>query len=412
MVGASASLILEGGWTDEDEPGVHTPELATTAPTPPEGPHPSELVALRSRLIRLTAALVLLFVPVAEAARIVGSGAWDTTTASVAVVFGACLCLLLQRFGRFELAAAVLLPPIGAAMLLRAASHDGIGDANFAWYASFIMVTSLLAGARVGWAAAGIGLVAAPVLALSSPMAEAPWADTLEAVSVFFVTAAVFSALEGAFTKALARRQRAEAALRRTNERYALAAEGAGYGAWEWDSSTDRFWLAPGVQAIRGLPPGEHRLDRDEFRQTLHPEDVERTFTAFQEHVGGGRAQLHVLFRLHHSDGRWIWVEGHGAAQRSDDGKDVRLFGSLRDVTARKLMEQALHRQAFYDELTGLPNRSLFLDRLQQAIRRARRDGVAAYAVLFLDLDRFKVVNDSLGHDVGDQLLAEFGRRL
>ena len=368
---------------------------------------------LRAQLVRLTAILALLFVPVAECARFAGSGSWETAAESIAVGLGAALCLLLQRFGRDESAAAVLLLPIGATMLLRASGYEGIGESGFAWYACFVMAAALLAGARMGWAAAGIGLVAAPVLALSAANdGGGSWAIILESSSVFLVTAAVFSALERAFGVALARRDSAESALRRTNERYALAAEGAGYGVWEWDSSTDQFWLAPGVQSIRGLRAEEAWLDRDEFRDTLHPEDVEATFTAFQEHLGGGRAQLHVLFRLHHSDGRWIWVEGHGAAQRGDDGHSVRLFGSLRDVTARKLMEQALHRQAFYDALTGLPNRSLFLDRLQQAMRRASREGSAAYAVLFLDLDRFKIVNDSLGHDVGDQLLTEFGRRL
>jgi diguanylate cyclase (GGDEF)-like protein/PAS domain S-box-containing protein len=373
----------------------------------------SELEELRARVVKIAAILVLAIAPITELPRLLSVGLTGRTITTLLMLVGATACLYFHRTRRIDLATAALLPPLGAIMLWEAAAGGVAGDTSFFWYGSFIMVTSLLAGARYGWAAAGIGLLGAPVVGWSSGtiLGGSPSA-LVQAGAVFLITAGIFSGLEAAFTRAMGRRKDAESSLRRTNERYALAAEGAGYGAWEWDSAEDLFWLAPGVQAIRGLPAVETSLDREAFKHILHPEDVDRTFTAFQEHLGGGRTQLHVLFRVHHADGRWIWVEGHGASQRSEDRRSVRLFGSLRDVTARKLMEQALHRQAFYDELTGLPNRSLFLDRLHQTIRRARRKGVASYAVLFLDLDRFKIVNDSLGHDVGDLLLAEFGRRL
>ena len=113
-----------------------------------------------------------------------------------------------------------------------------------------------------------------------------------------------------------------------------------------------------------------------------------------------------------HSNGDWRWVLIRGLAIRDARGKAYRVAGSLTDVTDRKLAEEELVRRALFDPLTGLSNRSLLEMRLRQVMARARREPDLRFAVLFLDLDRFKVVNDSLGHVVGDMLLIEFGRRL
>src|SRR6185369_5502544 len=116
--------------------------------------------------------------------------------------------------------------------------------------------------------------------------------------------------------------------------------------------------------------------------------------------------------RVRHKDGEYRWVLARGLAVRGEQGDVYRIAGSLTDVTQRKRVEEQLVRDAFQDALTGLPNRALFIDRLALTFGRAKRRPEDLFAVLFLDLDRFKVVNDGLGHLVGDQLLVAIARRL
>jgi diguanylate cyclase (GGDEF)-like protein len=133
---------------------------------------------------------------------------------------------------------------------------------------------------------------------------------------------------------------------------------------------------------------------------------------AVEAHLAGRTSHLECEYRLLHQDGSYRWMLTHGLAVRDEAGAAVRLAGSQADMTARKEAEEHLVHDALHDSLTGLPNRALFMDRLASTLTRAKRRADYPFAVLFLDLDRFKLVNDSLGHQAGDQLLVEIGRRL
>src|SRR5207247_1095850 len=115
--------------------------------------------------------------------------------------------------------------------------------------------------------------------------------------------------------------------------------------------------------------------------------------------------------RYYHADGHLLWINLNVSAVRGKDGELLYLISQMQDITERKAAEERLAHQASHDSLTGLPNRILFNDRLALAISRLRRQP-AALAVMFLDLDRFKQVNDSMGHDAGDKLLVQAANRL
>jgi diguanylate cyclase (GGDEF)-like protein len=128
--------------------------------------------------------------------------------------------------------------------------------------------------------------------------------------------------------------------------------------------------------------------------------------------VHHGDQHFEIEYRIKHKDGTYRWMLCRGLAVKDDKGKAYRMAGSQTDITARKTAEEQLLHDAFHDALTGLPNRALFRDRLQNAINRSRRMKDYLYAVMFFDVDRFKVINDSLGHAIGDALLVEISKRM
>jgi diguanylate cyclase (GGDEF)-like protein/PAS domain S-box-containing protein len=201
-------------------------------------------------------------------------------------------------------------------------------------------------------------------------------------------------------------------ALRRSEERYALAVRGANDGLWDWDLTANRIYYAPRWKSILGYDDGQIGDNILEWFNRVHPLDVERVKAEVLEHLAGKTSHLETEHRMLHHDGEYRWVLTRGLAVRDEQGKVVRMAGSQSDITQRKEAEHRLQHDAFHDSLTGLPNRTLLLDRLAQAVARKKRRPDSRFGVLFIDIDGFKHINDSLGHQMGDQLLIAVSRRL
>lgn len=190
-------------------------------------------------------------------------------------------------------------------------------------------------------------------------------------------------------------------ALRSSEERYALAARGSNDGLWDWDTLRGEVYYSPRWKAMLGLPESELGNDPREWIDRIHPDDVEKFLCLIAE-PSGSDTNIDIEIRMMHRDGGYRWMICRGVYVRNQRGQIYRMAGSLTDVTEGKIG----------DPLTGLPNRLLFVDRLERAIERQQRHPEAHFAVLFLDLDNFKLINDSLGHRAGDHMLITIARRL
>ncbi|MCI0423461.1 MAG: EAL domain-containing protein [Acidobacteria bacterium] len=191
-------------------------------------------------------------------------------------------------------------------------------------------------------------------------------------------------------------------ALRESEERYALAMNGANDGLWDWNLKTNTIYLSTRWKTMLGCAESEVSSNPDEWFKRVHPDDLERVKRAIAAHLEGRNSHYESEHRILHQDGSYRWVLSRGLAVRDAGGTPARMAGSQTDVTEGKVA----------DPLTGLPNRLLFVDLLDRAIKRARRRKDYLFALFYLNLDRFKVINDSLGHLVGDQLLIEIAQRL
>lgn len=202
--------------------------------------------------------------------------------------------------------------------------------------------------------------------------------------------------------------------LRASETRYALAAEGANDGLWDWNLASDenvyyspRWFEIMGVVPETGEIPGKNYwLDR------IHPDDYQNVSTELEAHLEGKTEHFENEHRVRHSDGEYQWVMIRGLAVRDESGKACRIAGSLTDISGRKRVEEKIAHDAVHDALTGLPNRKRLLQRLERSVQRTKRHGNYTFAVLFIDLDRFKTVNDSMGHRAGDELLLKISDKL
>lgn len=207
-------------------------------------------------------------------------------------------------------------------------------------------------------------------------------------------------------------RKRIEYALRESEERFTLAVSGAQDGLWDWDRRTDQVYYSPRWKEMLGYEESELSSSPDEWFERVHPEDIDKLRASLSAHETRLSPHFECEHRVRHKNGSYRWIHSRGMAVWDDAGSVTRIAGSQTDITRRKQAESKLLRDALYDPLTGLPNRTLFNDRLKHSIEFSRRSPKYMYAVLFMDLDRFKDVNDSLGHGVGDKLLVKVARLL
>jgi diguanylate cyclase (GGDEF)-like protein/PAS domain S-box-containing protein len=184
--------------------------------------------------------------------------------------------------------------------------------------------------------------------------------------------------------------------------------------AYEFELRDERWVVSavgPEIESITGYPPSDF-IDhaRRSYGSIVHPEDYDGMVSSFRDAIQR-RAPYAIEYRIIHADGSTRWVQGHGRGAFDADGNVTRIEGLFFDVTERRTSEERLAHLALHDPLTDLPNRALFQEHLTVAIANARRSGNGG-AVLFIDLDDFKLVNDSFGHAVGDELLVLVAQRL
>lgn len=204
----------------------------------------------------------------------------------------------------------------------------------------------------------------------------------------------------------------AEAALRESEERWKFALEGAGDGVWDWNLKTGDVFYSNQLKAMLGYREEDISNRFEEWERLLHPEDSRKFKRAIDLVLLGETVAFTCEFRMLTKDGNWRWILARGKAVEVDASNvPTRIIGTNSDITERKWSEALIHHQATHDMLTNLPNRPLFNDRLTLAMAEAQRSG-KKLAVIFLDLDNFKNVNDMMGHVVGDQLLLQAAERI
>jgi diguanylate cyclase (GGDEF)-like protein/PAS domain S-box-containing protein len=195
-------------------------------------------------------------------------------------------------------------------------------------------------------------------------------------------------------------------------ERRALALTGAGDMIWDWDVSADKVFTSPETEAALGLKHGALEGPAAKWLDILHQSDRDRFRATLDSVLEQRRGRVVQDFRMRTADGHYLWFALRARPVVGSDGEVVRLVGTITDVTEFKTAEERLLHDAVHDNLTGLPNRELFLDRLKAVLGLAKADAALRPTVLVIDVDRFKQVNDSVGMAVGDSILLTLARRL
>lgn len=208
-------------------------------------------------------------------------------------------------------------------------------------------------------------------------------------------------------------RTHGEQELRRTGERLALAAEGANDGLWQWDLRTREFYVSGRWWEMMGMPVSAGPGTPEAWLERVHADDIADLKQTLEAHLSGQSEVFQHQHRIRHEDGTYRRFLCRGLAAKGTGRRRDRIAGSLTDTTEHAIAQERLRNVGVVDSLTGLCNREVFVEGLGRRLDEVKlRRLTSGFAVLYLDLDRFKIVNDSLGHLVGDELLIAVSRRL
>jgi diguanylate cyclase (GGDEF)-like protein/PAS domain S-box-containing protein len=216
-----------------------------------------------------------------------------------------------------------------------------------------------------------------------------------------------------AFDQMTAKIQEHITTIQDSNTRFALAVAGSNDGIWDWNIVKDEVYFSPRWTEMLDVTNDKHEFGHkiSEWQNRIHPDDHKNVLMELESCIFGDSEYFAIEHRLSKKAGDYIWVLMRGKVSRNDKGEAVRMTGSLSDITDRKRQEFKIQHQALHDAMTNLPNRAVLHERLQHAIHRAEQEN-ESLAVLMMDLDRFKEINDTLGHHVGDVVLQEVAKRL
>ena len=199
-------------------------------------------------------------------------------------------------------------------------------------------------------------------------------------------------------------------ALRISEERYKVALECANDSIWEWDLKTGEFFASDKIYDICGYHI-EKDVDIVSFmKDKVYPEDIDKVFLDLKNHINNVTTVYKSEFRVNKNNEEDVWLLSRGMAIRNSENKAIKIAGSITDISYRKFSEEKIKFMAYYDSLTELPNRILFIDKLNELLQSIN-DNNSGGAVLFIDLDNFKMINDTMGHNYGDKLLINIARK-
>ncbi len=200
--------------------------------------------------------------------------------------------------------------------------------------------------------------------------------------------------------------------LSESNQRFQLAVEGANDAIWDWDIEKDELYISRRWSSLLGIDGNFEATGIEDWYNCIIPEDRARVRQVLQDHLNGETPLFNAEYRIMNKKTGMRWILSRGLASKSEDNRDVRMSGSHSDITVGRQLQEKLHFNAFHDDLTHLPNRMKLKDRIEESILRKQRDDSYQFALLYLDYDGFKHINDSFGHGVGDHLLISIAERL